>query len=270
MIVRETVSNYEEDVYERPTMWEKSLFSENQHQIKRFDETEKLIPKDVTSLLDVGCGNGAFLERFKKYNPDVKVMGLERSKVATDMNYFSSKPCVGNIDSIPFSDNSFDIVSALEVIEHLPYRTYEIGLKELERVAKEYIIISVPYKELRSKALCPYCQCYFNPDYHLRSFDENTIEKIFKNFIQVKQFKVYIEDFWFLNSFRRFNWNNSNKWRSDFVCPQCGYQESGGEVSKKSTHSENPFCKIKSILKKIAPKKNIPFWLVALYKKHGK
>jgi ubiquinone/menaquinone biosynthesis C-methylase UbiE len=45
---------------------------------------------------------------------------------------------------MPFSDQSFEMVSCFEVLEHLPYQLFPIALNELYRVSKEYAAISLP------------------------------------------------------------------------------------------------------------------------------
>lgn len=50
----------------------------------------------------------------------------------------------GDITRMPFCDHSFDIVICTEVLEHL--EKPGAALKELKRVAKKFILITVPHE----------------------------------------------------------------------------------------------------------------------------
>jgi ubiquinone/menaquinone biosynthesis C-methylase UbiE len=96
---------------------------------------------DINNILDAGCGEGFVIEHLKGRN----IVGLDKYrgalKVARDMNE-EKNFCLSNIYGIPFKDDSFDLVMALEVIEHLKYP--DKALNEIKRVTKKYCLISVP------------------------------------------------------------------------------------------------------------------------------
>jgi ubiquinone/menaquinone biosynthesis C-methylase UbiE len=54
------------------------------------------------------------------------------------------KAIQGNIIEAPLHHNSFDVVLALEVIEHIPEAT--LAIAEMMRISRKHIIISVPSK----------------------------------------------------------------------------------------------------------------------------
>jgi ubiquinone/menaquinone biosynthesis C-methylase UbiE len=93
-------------------------------------------------VLDVGCGNGAYVEALL---PD-------RDTVGVDWTTFSSwagqagRFVVGLADRLPFQDNSFDTVSCFETLEHLEDPV--LGLRELRRVARTTVILTVPNCEV--------------------------------------------------------------------------------------------------------------------------
>lgn len=99
---------------------------------------------ETTSLriLDVGCGTGANLEMLSQYGDaegvDVSDDALEfcRSK--------GLKVSKGLAESLPYNDGTFDITTALDVIEHLDDDI--AGLKEMYRVTKSggYSVFFVP------------------------------------------------------------------------------------------------------------------------------
>ncbi|MCS6873912.1 MAG: class I SAM-dependent methyltransferase [Pyrinomonadaceae bacterium] len=83
-------------------------------------------------ILDVGCGTGANLEMLGKFGD---AQGVD---VAEEAIKFCSKKGlkaqIGLAEELPFSDESFDLVTALDVIEHLDDDLK--GLKEIHRVLR--------------------------------------------------------------------------------------------------------------------------------------
>ena len=83
-------------------------------------------------ILDVGCGTGANLEMLQKFGAaegvDVSDDALEFCKAK------GLKAHKGLAEKLPFADESFDVVTALDVVEHLDDDV--AGLKEMHRVLK--------------------------------------------------------------------------------------------------------------------------------------
>jgi SAM-dependent methyltransferase len=101
--------------------------------------------KKVDSILDVGCGEGFTLNRLKQEGIGKKLEGIEYSDTAIKIGkkiYPNIKIKKGSIYNLPYADNSFDLVLCTEVLEHLEDPAK--GLKELARVSKRYLVISVP------------------------------------------------------------------------------------------------------------------------------
>src|ERR1035437_3886429 len=101
--------------------------------------------KKVDSILDVGCGEGFTLNRLKEKGIGKKLEGIEYLPAAIDLGkktYPDIKITQGTIYELPYKDNSFDLVLCTEVLEHLDKP--QDALKELVRVSKRYLVISVP------------------------------------------------------------------------------------------------------------------------------
>lgn len=115
-----------------------------------FQTLKKLIsPKQIDSILDVGCGEGFTLNRLKENNIGKKLEGIEFSKTAIDLgrqSYPDIKIIQGDIYNLPYKDNEFNLVLCTEVLEHL--ENPQTALKELIRVSKKYLLISVPNEPL--------------------------------------------------------------------------------------------------------------------------
>ena len=101
--------------------------------------------KKVDSILDVGCGEGFTLNRLREKGIGEKLEGIEYSQDAIDLGknmYPGVKITKGDIHSLPYKDNSFDLVLCTEVLEHV--KDPDKALRELVRVSKKYLIVSVP------------------------------------------------------------------------------------------------------------------------------
>ena len=93
------------------------------------------------NVLEIGCGEGFIINYLKMDNiigVDFSKEAIKYAKSANPDNNFLT----GNIYDIPFSDESFDIVMALEILEHL--NELEKAIQEIYRVSNNYCLFSVP------------------------------------------------------------------------------------------------------------------------------
>lgn len=75
---------------------------------------------DVSSILDVGCGQGAWLSVWKRDN-DIQVMGLDGSYVNPDKLLIDSEEFISADISNSFDlKRKFSLCQCLEVAEHIP------------------------------------------------------------------------------------------------------------------------------------------------------
>lgn len=100
-------------------------------------QVNELLKLKPSSVLEVGVGDN-FLSSYLKNNTEIKYRSLD---IDSELN----PDLVASVDSIPLSDNSFDVVCAFEVLEHLPFDRFNKSINELKRVSKKYIIISLPH-----------------------------------------------------------------------------------------------------------------------------
>ena len=103
------------------------------------------------TMLDVGSGRGVFLIPFMKAFPWVRVTSLDLlEKRVTFLNELAAggfrqlhaerkDVCVR-----PFPDDSFEIVTMLEVLEHIP--EVEKAVEAAVRMARKYVVVTVPSK----------------------------------------------------------------------------------------------------------------------------
>jgi ubiquinone/menaquinone biosynthesis C-methylase UbiE len=226
----------------------------NDDELKRITTITNMIPSDVDSLLEVGCGEGKIINPLQ--NKYKKICGVDISDEA--LKDVKTSKIKGRIENLPLSSNSFDIVLCCEVLEHLPRHLYEKSLKEIQRVSRKYILISVPNNEDLEieKIRCPQCGFFFHISGHLRSFNMSNIKNLFPDYELIKYDTVPVEVKKALKKdFFKFETH---------LCPKCGFFYPN-EKSRSNTGNS------KSILEKLPfklPMKKSGGWIVALYKKH--
>lgn len=128
------------------------------------------------SVLDVGIGNGAFSNILTKSQRFERVVGIDVRKnsklVIPEEEYEFYEMSVVNLN---FSDNEFDTVVAMEVLEHLEVSDFPLALDELRRVAKNRLVTTVPFKEPEP------VWWHDKPGGHRQSFDEEKLRQLFPN-----------------------------------------------------------------------------------------
>jgi SAM-dependent methyltransferase len=93
-------------------------------------------------ILDVGCGTGANIEMLSQYG---EAEGVDVSDDALEFcRRKGLKAQKGLAETLPYKDETFDVTTALDVIEHLDDDV--AGLKEMFRVTRSggYSLIFVP------------------------------------------------------------------------------------------------------------------------------
>lgn len=126
------------------------------------------------SVLDAGCGKADFLSTIES---DYQIAGIDVNKERVDYcNQVLGQDAVrlGNLDGrLDFENDSFDTVVCLEVLEHL--EDPEKALRELVRVGRKRVIITVPFDEKIRYILCIHCAKYAPYPAHLHSFNKENI-----------------------------------------------------------------------------------------------
>lgn len=92
----------------------------------------KVNPKKI---LEIGAGN-QIIKRILEKEFYYKVMDID-----SDLN----PDILGSVLEMPLKNNSFDLLVCCQVLEHLPFGKFEDALREIYRVSKKSVIISLPY-----------------------------------------------------------------------------------------------------------------------------
>ena len=93
---------------------------------------------EKSTVLDVGCAKGFMLHDFKEIIPGITVTGVDVSEYAIDNAKESVRDVVSVADvrDLPFEDDSFDLVIAINTVHNLEGKDLERSLNEISRVSK--------------------------------------------------------------------------------------------------------------------------------------
>lgn len=115
--------------------------------IRRYDDDKRFISYyhqielaqglEIKSILEIGIGNKTVSTYLKNQGYVVKTCDFDENL---------NPDIIADIRKLPIKDNSFDLVMACEVLEHIPWEDVDKVLKELQRVSRKYVLISIPYK----------------------------------------------------------------------------------------------------------------------------
>lgn len=105
--------------------------------------------------LDVGCGAGFLVNHFR--GKKIQAFGVDGSKYALSIAPQSVRDYLMRVDleneRLPFDDESFDLVTSIEVLEHLQAKKVGGLLNEIERVCKKsgILFVTTPTKYFDSR-----------------------------------------------------------------------------------------------------------------------
>jgi len=157
-----------EAYYTQPELWDLERYEGNADQRLRARVVAAMVDSQAESVLDVGCGNGFVTRRLRASK---LLVGLDPSEEA--LSHYDGVRVLASGGRLPFADRSFDAVVCVEVLEHLSDELFAKVTNELARVARNSIVIGVPYRQdlLEGMTKCAECGCVYHVDLHCRSFN---------------------------------------------------------------------------------------------------
>ena len=103
------------------------------------------------SLLDVGCGEGVLTLEWAERLGDGRVVGIDLDDPKLRAEW--AERSLPNLEfraedatRLSFGDDEFDMVAAIEVLEHMPEPDATVA--EMARVARRWLLVSVPREPL--------------------------------------------------------------------------------------------------------------------------
>lgn len=159
-----------EKEYEYPHNWLLTRMNKLIYETRNEIACRELQLQPGDRILDLGCGDGKFCFKLTDSENQILVCGIDISLRALRFAHFLAPEAVysrANCTLLPFRNQTFDKIAALDVIEHLDDESESLTLKEIHRVLKDdgKLVVSVPTSRKRLEKR------------HWRHYDENLLRE---------------------------------------------------------------------------------------------
>lgn len=145
---------------------------------------ENLNLKQESTILEAGCGTGRILlplamKGYKCFgiDPSRRMLNIAHRKDVA--GFLNNHLFIGDIENIPFSDNMFDAVYTINVLQWLP-DGFEKSFQEMYRVAKNGAIIILDFPNKNSLWRIIKRTIHWKKEAN-RSYSKEELENYFKN-----------------------------------------------------------------------------------------
>lgn len=102
-----------------------------------FHQLDLALELEPQSVLEIGKGNGILTRFFKEK------LGYSNA-ISVDIDAELEPDYVRDVRELDLQENSFDLVLAYEILEHVPFKDFEKALSKMAFVAKKNVVISLP------------------------------------------------------------------------------------------------------------------------------
>ena len=148
---------------------------------------------DPRSLLDVGCGEGVLVHRWATQLGEKRVVGIDLEEESIQAGWSERQAPnleyhVMPAEGLSFAEDEFDLVSAIEVLEHVP--DPEHTLAEMARCAERHLLVSVPREPLwrgLNMARGAYWSDFGNTPGHLNHWSRRSFVDLLSGYGQVAE-----------------------------------------------------------------------------------
>ncbi len=154
--------------------------------------------KKIKNMLDIGCGNGDFLNNFIK-KKRIKKIGIEPSQKVVNFcrkRHKNIKFKKAFSHDLPFNDNKFDLVNIWSVLHWIDRNHYLQSLGEAIRVTNKYLMVMDFFPKIEHKTKYKHKKGFFTfkSDFDKILISSGYLEKKFEaNYFfdgKTKKFKV--------------------------------------------------------------------------------
>lgn len=192
---------------------------------QRIADLLALLPGSGIEILDIGARDGYLAKKLAGRFEKVIALDLEKPSIL----HPGIEAVQGNVTCLQFADNQFDAILCAEVLEHIPEHLLTQACHEIARVARNKIVIGVPYRQdLRcGRTLCANCGKANPPWGHVNSFDEQRLRSLFPSLVWEKATFVgtNIDRTNFISAaLLDYAGNPFGTWQQDEPCVHCGGQ----------------------------------------------
>lgn len=110
-------------------------YSDKARWVSYWHQIDEVLSAHPASCLEVGMGSGIVQSA-------LRTAGVALTTVDIDDRLDVDR--VGSVTDLPAADDEFDVVLCAQVLEHLPWDQFPIALRELARIARHRVVVSLP------------------------------------------------------------------------------------------------------------------------------
>lgn len=150
---------------QEPQVKKEHYFRKKYNSLNRFisyfyqiDLVSSLVASQESRILEVGIGNAFVSDYLKKIGYNITTCDFDE-RLKPDI--------VADIRNLAIGEDSFDVVTAFEVLEHIPFEDFEKSLNELKKASSKFVIISLPHRSTSIEFVLkiPFIRTIFGRDF---------------------------------------------------------------------------------------------------------
>ena len=139
------------------------------------------------SVMDVGCGEGRVLRKFVASWPEARFFAVDLTPDIVESEILDRVHfTVQSAEDLAFAPETFDFVSALEVLEHL--HSPEEAMAGLRRIVRRDVLLSVPREpiwRILNMARFAYLRDLGNTPGHLQHWSSRQFERLVARYFDI-------------------------------------------------------------------------------------